>query len=133
MTAISLGNQAGRGNAPTGGRVLIISEMLYQARGLQRLLEEMGREATLATSEDVGLAYLSLSHYDTVVIDVDMGYRAVDDLATRLRRDHPGSEVAILVGWWDARAVDMRPYCDTLICKPVDPRQIREALERRAG
>ncbi|MBI4498907.1 MAG: hypothetical protein HY689_13525 [Chloroflexi bacterium] len=128
MTTIIQGNQTGAGSLAPARRVLIITDMLYQALNLQRFLADLGSEATLASEEDAGLAYLSLTNYDTVIIDVDLGYQVVRDLATRLRRDHPGSNVAIMVGWWDARAADMRAYSDLLIYKPVHPQQLREVL-----
>ena len=125
------GNQLGPGGRSPLQRVLIISEMPYQALTLQRLFAELGSEATLAVGEEAGLVSLSLRYYDAVVIDVDMGYRVVGDLMQRLRRDHPGSEVAIMVGWWDERAVEMRSYSDVLICKPAHPQQLRDALGHR--
>ncbi|MBI4498460.1 MAG: response regulator [Chloroflexi bacterium] len=121
------------GDPPAAQRVLIITNRLYQARLLEQCLGDMGSEVTLAADTETGLAYLGLMAYDTVVIDVDMGYPVVGELAARLRLHYPTSELAIMTGWWDARAADMRSYSDRFIYKPVHPQQLREALARRAA
>lgn len=127
------GTEQGPPAVPPLRRVLVVSNLVYQALLLQQLLGTMGRQTTLARDEEAGLAHLAIAAYDTVFIDVDLGYPAVAALVSRVRRDHPGVHIAILVGWWDAREADVRTYGEVVVYKPVHAQQLREALDRCAA
>lgn len=114
-------------------QVLIIAAMPFQGALLQRLLADLGCEATLTVDKEAGLVQLVHDSYDLVLIDVDLGEHVVQELAIRLRREHFGCRVAIMVGWWDERTPEMRACCDVLVYKPVHPVQVREALRTLAG
>ncbi len=129
MAGAILGNPPSTGGSPAVRHMLVITEMLYQGLGLQRLLAEMDTEATLALGAEAGLLHLSRTSFDVVLLDVDLGEHAVQELAARLRREHRGSRVAVMVGWWDERTPEMQGCCDLLVFKPVDPRQLRTALD----
>jgi len=110
--------------------VLVIANMLYQIGMLQRSLEALGWEPTIAHQEQIGVANLEAVSYDLVILDVDLGYGSLRNLALRMREAYPGTRLGILLGWWDQREPELRNLCDMVIYKPVHPGQLAEALAR---
>lgn len=109
-------------------KALIVTSMKFQGQGLQQQLEQLGWPAVVADGPDLGRECLAAAHYDLVVIDVDMGYPTVGALVEGLRANQPDARLAMMLGWWDNRLQDMRPWSDLIIFKPAHLDQVRQVL-----
>jgi DNA-binding NtrC family response regulator len=128
MTTLQLNRD--HGVHPTPAKALIITPHQFQAHGLQQQLDSLGWPATIAPGPDAGRECLASAEYDLVVIDVDLGYPRVGALVEGLRALQPGTRVAMMLGWWDSRLLDMRLWSDLLIFKPTMLDQVRQVVKR---
>ncbi|MBI2887799.1 MAG: hypothetical protein HYY02_11395 [Chloroflexi bacterium] len=110
--------------------VLLVSELHYHALRLQEILSDSGGAVTLTPSAEAGLAGVGGLRFDLVIVDGDLGDVVVEALARRLQEAQPRCRLAVMVGWWDERAEDLRAFSDLLVRKPVRAWQVSEVLEQ---
>ncbi len=120
------------GLARAGASALVISELAPQDLGLSRHLTELGWSVTVAGTAQRVRECLDAQPFDLAILDIEVGYRTIQTVIGELRERSPEMRLAILLGWWDNRAWDMRQWSDLFIYNPVHPEQLRQAMRRLA-
>ncbi len=113
--------------------MLVVTELPFLGITLSRLLTECGWSVTVAGGRDHLQELLEGGAFDLVMLDIEVGYPAVEAAAWTLRTRAPETRLAILLGWWDNRAADMRQWSDLFVYKPVHPDQLRQTLRAVAA
>ena len=66
---------------------------------------------------------------DLALVDVEWGTATVEQLAQVARSGEHPCQVAVVVGWWDARVSEVLGAADTLVYKPPTQRQLLGAIQ----
>ena len=98
-------------------------------------LQDDGHTVTLAADGLEGLEAFKKGQFDLVVSDWAMPGLNGDQLAAATKKLRPEIPVIMVTGFGDiAEASQSEPsFVDAVLSKPVQPRQIREAIARVVG
>lgn len=120
-----------------GVRVLVVEDNAINRRLAARLLEKMGVAVDLAQDGEEGVAKSASTAYDLILMDCRMP-RLDGFTATEMIRARDGAmRTPILAMTANAMAGD-REHClaagmDDYLAKPIDPRELRRALDTWVG
>ena len=113
-------------------RVLLVEDHHEVAEATKHLLESMGCTVRHVGTGDAAQTVLAsnASDYDVVLSDVAMpGELSGIDLATSIRRNHPGLAVVLMTGYTsEMRRASELSY--TVLQKPVSPQTLAATLSR---
>lgn len=112
----------GAGIAPTGTRVLLISDDLDMGRIWVYALRQMGPEATLARMVDDSLSHWGEGAYDLAIVDVHDAHQEVISLCRRLRAQAVNPIMLLTPRGGEDQVLEAyEAGVDDCVVKPVSP------------
>jgi two-component system cell cycle sensor histidine kinase/response regulator CckA len=120
-------------NGPT---VLVVEPVCAVRAVIARLLGEAGYNVITADSAAQALERLSVeSHVDLVLTEVVMPRLGGAKLGAHIRRDHPGTRVLYMTGWFDdiVEGYGIVESRVEMLRKPFGPRELRDKVSRVLG
>jgi CheY-like chemotaxis protein len=133
---------AAPGDAPLGGRILVVDDDEPMLRLTELLLREAGFEVACALGGRVALDLLAsgIGGFDGVVLDLAMPDVGGDAVLEAIRATRPGLPVVMVSGHAESEAAARHPLLRSprtrFLHKPYQPeelvRQLRAALARRS-
>jgi CheY-like chemotaxis protein len=129
-------SQAASASGDRSLRLLVFEDNRLNQRVLQALLSKLGHRARFVGTGQEGLAVVSQEKFDAILMDIEMpgidGYETVRQLRKAEPVEAPRNYVIAVT----AHAMKgIREKClavgmDDFMTKPIDPRMLREALQR---
>ena len=118
-----------------GLRILVIEDERHQRELLEEYLNLDDHQVELASDGKQGFERFQDSTYDLVITDRAMPEMSGDEVAHRIRNNAPGVPVIMLTGFGDMMAATSENVAgvDTILPKPVNLRELREAIAELSG
>jgi len=115
-------------------RILLVEDNLTNQRLMRRLLEAMRCRVDVAGNGEEALSKLNAARYHLVFMDCHMPVMDGFDATTEIRRTEPTSHLPIVAVTASVLKEDHerchRVGMNQVITKPIDPNDIRAALDR---
>ena len=118
------------GSAASGGDLLLVSASASQRALLQRVLGSQGLTVTAVPCLRQGSAVSAAQRFDHVILDLRLPDRKGLDVVRLIRARHPQSRIVVITDADSFATVvlALRAGADTLLPKPVDERELMDAL-----
>lgn len=96
---------------------------------ISEMLQNAGFGVVPASCPDDAQRILAEGVADMALLDVEWGTTTVERLAQAAHGGEHPCQVAVVVGWWDARTGEVLRAADTLVYKPPTQRQLLGAIQ----
>ena len=115
-------------------RVLVIDDRPGIREVFREFLDVLGYGADVAPDGDRGLAMVAAGSYGLVITDLRMPGMSGIEVATSVRREHPGLQVIVVTGSAEPEELDqLRGLNVPCLSKPVTLQDFTAAVARAFG
>lgn len=112
-------------------KILVVDDSSLSRRTLRRLLEEAGHQVVEAADGLAGLESYFIHQPDLVVLDLIMSGMSGTEMLLQLKQMDPNAKVVVVSAdiQESTQRIVMQAGARGFLSKPVDARQIRQALD----
>lgn len=113
-----------------GAKVLVVDDQLLLATMTKEIIEEQGYAVEMVYSAEAALQRLETgTQFDLLVTDIKMPGMNGLELAQRVHRQTPGTEIIYVTGYPGKTAYNSKDLLGPVLRKPVAPQVLLEAVE----